>query len=105
MPRSWRRLPPRICSFCTGGIGKALTLAIVSLALPLPSCEVAACAAALPVQPQRRGAIAVVEAVVGGKVLHIRLPGGRDRGGVQVHIVLLLCHIPLNVEDELLTRL
>ena len=32
----------------------------------------------LPIQPQRRSAIAVVEAVVGGKVLHIRLPGGRD---------------------------
>src|SRR6266850_948304 len=36
----------------------------------------------LPLQPQRCGAIAVVEAGVGGKVLHIRLPGGRDRGGV-----------------------
>ncbi len=59
----------------------------------------------LPLQPQRRGAIAVVEAVVGGKVLHIRLPGGRDRGGVQVHIVLLLRDIALNVENELLARL
>ena len=56
----------------------------------------------LALQPQRRGAIAVVEAVVGGKVLHIRLPGGGDCGGVQVHIVLLLRHIALNVEDELL---
>src|SRR5205823_4832164 len=56
----------------------------------------------LALQPQRSGAIAVVEAVVGGRVLHIRLPGGRDRGGVQVHIVLLLRHIALNVEDELL---
>ena len=37
MLRSWRRLPPRLCSFCASGIGKALTLAIVSLAFPLPS--------------------------------------------------------------------
>src|SRR6058998_1113733 len=47
----------------------------------------------LPLQPQRRSAIAIVEAVVGGKVLHIWLPGGRDGVGVQVHIVLLLRHI------------
>src|SRR5262249_52708721 len=58
-----------------------------------------------PLQPQGRGTIAVVEAVVGSKVLHIRLPGGGDRVRVQVHIVLLLCYIALNVEDELLARL
>src|SRR5919202_555755 len=59
----------------------------------------------LPVQPQRGGAIAVVEAVVGGKVLHVRLPGGGDRRGVQVHVVLLLRGIALDGVDELLARL
>src|SRR5262249_52680814 len=58
-----------------------------------------------PLQRQGRGTIAVVEAVVGSKVLHIRLPGGGDRVRVQVHIVLLLGYIALNVEDELLARL
>src|SRR5262245_47459612 len=59
----------------------------------------------LSIQPQRGGAIAIVEAVVGSKVLDVRLPGGGDGVGVQVHVVLLVRDIALNVEDELLARL
>jgi hypothetical protein len=60
---------------------------------------------ALPLQPQCGDATAIVKAMLGGKVLHVRLPGARDRDGVQVYIVLLLRDIALNVEDELLARL
>ena len=42
---------------------------------------------------------------VGGIVLDIRLPGAGDAYGVEVHIVLLLRNIPLNVKDELFARL
>src|SRR5262247_1753464 len=58
----------------------------------------------LSIQPQGGGAITIVKAVVRSKVLHIRLPGGRDGVGVQVHIILLVRDIALNVEDELLAR-
>ena len=59
----------------------------------------------LPIQPQRGGAITVVEAVVGSKVLDIRLPGGGDDRGGQVHIALLLRGVALHGEDELLACL
>src|SRR6266581_2754306 len=58
----------------------------------------------LPIQPQRGGAPAVVEGGVGRIVLHIRLPGAGDHVGTRVHIVLLRCHIPLNIENDLLAR-
>src|SRR6266566_2978716 len=48
--------------------------------------------ACLPIQPQGSGTTAVVEGLVGGIVLHIRLPGAGHHGGVRVHIVLLLGH-------------
>src|SRR6266508_5924787 len=59
----------------------------------------------LSIQPQRRGAVAVVEAGVRGVVLHRRLPRSREHRGVQIHVVLLLRGVPLNVEDELPARL
>ena len=59
----------------------------------------------LALQPQRRSAPAEVEGRVGRIVLHVRLPGAGDDPRVRVHIVLLRCHIPLNVKNELLARL
>src|SRR5215831_967917 len=59
----------------------------------------------LPIQPYRSDATAKVGAQVRGIVFHIRLPGGRDDLGGQVHIILLLRRVALNVEDELLSRL
>src|SRR5262245_23141292 len=59
----------------------------------------------LPIEPQGRRAIAVVETVVGGEVFHIRLPGTGDHVGASVHIVLLLRRTALDVEDDLLARL
>ena len=58
----------------------------------------------LALQPQRGGATAEVEREVGGIVLHIGLPGGRDHLGDQVHTVLLLCHQPLDVVNAALAR-
>ena len=59
----------------------------------------------LAIQPQGGGTTAVVEGLVGGIVLHIRLPGAGHHGGVRVHIVLLLGHIALKLINELLARL
>src|SRR5262245_47076262 len=58
-----------------------------------------------PLQPQGRGATAEVGTQVRGIVLLIRLPGGCDDLGRQLYIVLLLCRIALNGEDEFLARL
>src|SRR5689334_16341805 len=55
----------------------------------------------LAIQPQGSHPTAEVEGVVGAIVLHIGLPGARDRDGVRVHIVLLLCHISLNRKNKL----
>src|SRR5262249_17431823 len=59
----------------------------------------------LAIQPQRSHTTAVVEGVVGAIVFHIWLPGGSDRNGVRIHIVLLFCHIALNRKNDLPTRL
>src|SRR5206468_10042022 len=61
--------------------------------------------ASLPVQPQGGGAAAIVPARLGAIVLDIRRPGSGDDPDARVHVVLLLRHIPLDVEDELLPRL
>src|SRR5262245_44256246 len=58
-----------------------------------------------PVEPQRGGAVAVVEAGVRRVVLHIGLPGPGDADVVETDVVLLLGHVALDVEDELPARL
>src|SRR6266700_2263472 len=55
----------------------------------------------LPLQPQGGSTTAVVESLIGGIVLHIRLPGAGEHGGVRVHIVLLLGLIALKLIDDL----
>src|SRR5262249_32892096 len=55
----------------------------------------------LPLQPQRSSTTAVVEALVGGIVLHIRLPGGGNHTGVRIHVVLLLGFIALKRKNDL----
>ena len=47
-----------------------------------------------------RAAVAVVEARVRRIVLHARLPGSGETDAVQIHVVLLLGGVALNVEDE-----
>src|SRR5262245_46813022 len=74
------------------------------LCIHLMAYAVALPVARLALQPQRRNTPTVVEGRVGRIVLHVRLPGASDHDGVRVHIVLLRCHMPLNVENELLTR-
>src|SRR5262247_886511 len=49
----------------------------------------------LALQPQGGSTTAVIEGLIWGIVLHIRLPGAGHHGGVGVHIVLLLSHIAL----------
>src|SRR5262245_40340981 len=58
-----------------------------------------------PIEPQRGGAVAVVEAGVRRVVLHRGLPGTRDPDIVETDVVLLLGHVALDVEDELPARL
>src|SRR5215475_12642346 len=55
----------------------------------------------LAIQPQGGHTTAVVEALVGSIVLHIRLPGGGERVGVRVYIVLLLSLIALKLINDL----
>src|SRR5919109_583164 len=69
--------------------------------LPPALCSLSPPAARLALQPQRRSASAVVEGGVGRIVLHIWLPGTSDRVGIGIDIVLLCCHIPLNIENKL----
>src|SRR5437867_2547180 len=59
----------------------------------------------LAIQPQGGSATAVIEGLVGGIVLHIRLPGAGHHGGGRVHIVLLLGLIPLKLSNDLLACL
>src|SRR5215510_9884369 len=59
----------------------------------------------LRLEPERGGAVAVVEARVRGVVLHPWPPGPRKHAGVQVHVELLLGGVALDVEDELIARL
>src|SRR5262245_43635290 len=59
----------------------------------------------LLIQPQGSGTTAVVEGLVGGIVLHIRLPAAGERVGVRVYIVLLLRFIPLKLVYDLLAGL
>src|SRR5215471_10112135 len=58
----------------------------------------------LAIEPQSSSTTAVVEGEVGGKVLYIGLPRAGDHARVCIHIVLLLCSIALNVEDDFLAR-
>src|SRR5204863_2705645 len=55
---------------------------------------------ASPIEPQGRDPVAVVEARIRGVVLDVGPPRGRERGRVQVHVVLLLGRVPLDVEDQ-----
>jgi hypothetical protein len=55
---------------------------------------------ALAGQPQRHDTTAKIEGEVGGIVFHIGLLGTCKHSGIRVHIVLLLCRVPLNVEDH-----
>src|SRR5262245_13379496 len=88
--RRSRRRRPEICGECCPCIGKP------PWKIPLPP---------LPLQPQGGRAAAVIVSGVGSKVLHMWVPGARDTYAVEVHIVLLLRNIPLQVKDDLLARL
>src|SRR5262245_38703826 len=70
---TWRRLTRRSCGEC---------VSCLCMGSPLYGY--------LPLQPQGSDPTAVVEGLVGGIVLHIGLPGGSERVGVRVHVVLLL---------------
>jgi hypothetical protein len=59
----------------------------------------------LSIQPQGGSTTAVIEGLIRGIVLHIRLPGASHHGGDDVHIVLLLGYIALKLINELLARL
>src|SRR5215813_2528634 len=58
-----------------------------------------------PIQPERGGAVAVVEAGARRVVLHIGLPGSGDADVEETDIVLLVGHVTLDVEDGLPARL
>src|SRR5882724_1685641 len=62
-------------------------------------------ALALPIEPQRGGAPAIIVGGVGSIVLHIGVPRAGEARAVEVHIVLLLRDIPLQVKNKLLARL
>src|SRR6516162_1348640 len=64
-------------------------------------CSILSLLILLPLQPQRCNTTAIVEALVGGIVLHIRVPGGGKHTGVRVHVVLLLGLIALKRKNDL----
>src|SRR5712691_7137139 len=90
---------PSLCSSSTG------TTAAAAVSASRWAAGLSSIPFDLPIQPQRGGAPTVVEGGVGRIVLHVGLPGAGDHVGAGVHIVLLRCYIPLNVENELLPRL
>src|SRR4030095_15451392 len=58
----------------------------------------------LPIEPERRGSIAVVEARARRVILHVRPPRSGESDGVEIDVVLLLRGISLDVEDDLAAR-
>src|SRR5437764_430738 len=59
---------------------------------------------ALPIEPERRRPVPVVEAGVRRVVLHVRPPRAGRSDGVEVNVVLLVGSVPLDVEDDLPAR-
>src|SRR5689334_20959704 len=55
-------------------------------------------------EPECGAAVTVVEARVRRVILHVRLPGPGETGAVEIHIVLLLGGVALDVENELPPR-